>query len=47
MLIDLKDIFKVYHLGKLEVPALSGVTLCPSQRPSKLSNQELGRSRSW
>ena len=27
MLIDLKDIFKVYHLGKLEVPALSGVTL--------------------
>jgi len=27
VLIDLKDIFKVYHLGKLEVPALSGVTL--------------------
>ncbi len=27
LLIDLKDIIKTYHMGKVEVPALSGVTL--------------------
>jgi putative ABC transport system ATP-binding protein len=27
LLIDLKDIIKTYHMGKVDVPALSGVTL--------------------
>ena len=32
LLIDLKDITKTYHMGKVDVPALKGVTLGIQQR---------------